>query len=77
MATIALDTHKSIQKLVAKGFTQEQAEGLIEVLTESELVTRQYLDTRLAEMRAGIIQWTAVLLLGQAALIVTLQQLLG
>lgn len=54
-----------------------QAEGLIEALTESELVTTEYLDKRLAEMRAAIIQWTAALLLGQAGLIIALQQLFG
>jgi len=77
MPTIAIDTHKTIRKLVEKGFTENQAEGLIEALTESELVTTEYLDKRLAEMRAAIIQWTAALLLGQAGLIIALQQLFG
>ena len=49
MNTIAIDTHKTITKLIAKGYTQEQAEGFVEALTESELVTKTYLDARFNE----------------------------
>lgn len=52
MNTVALDTHKTIQKLVERGFTQEQAEGVVEIITENDLVTQQYLDLRLAEFEA-------------------------
>lgn len=47
MNTIAIDTHKTIMKLKQKGYTEEQAEGFVEALTESELVTTGYLDNRL------------------------------
>jgi len=44
---IAIDTHKTIQKLQEKGFTKEQAEGVISVLTESDLLTKDYFEARL------------------------------
>lgn len=42
MNTIAIDTHKTIRKLMDKGYTEEQAEGFVNALTESELVTKTY-----------------------------------
>ena len=45
--SIAIDTHKTIIKLKERGFTQEQAEGVIEVITESELLTKDYFEARL------------------------------
>ena len=47
MNAVTLDTHKTMQKLQAKGFSVEQAEGIIDALTESELVTK-------SELRAGL-----------------------
>lgn len=54
MSTIALDTYKTIQKLQTKGFSLEQAEGVVEALTESELVTKLELKTELAGLRTDI-----------------------
>ena len=80
MSTIAIDTYKTINKLKAKGFTTEQAEGLVEALTESDLVTNEYFKTELnralSETRAEIIKWVAAMLIAQAAAIVALQNLL-
>jgi len=56
--SIAIDTHKTILKLKDKGFTQEQAEGVIEVLTESDLLTKDYFEARL--YRALLIHGLAV-----------------
>ena len=42
MNTITLNTHKTIQRLQVKGFTPEQAEGIVDALTESELVTKTF-----------------------------------
>lgn len=39
MNTVAIDTYKMINKLKSKGFTTEQAEGIIETITESDYVT--------------------------------------
>lgn len=49
MNTIAIDTHKTVRKLMEKGYTEKQAEGFVEAITESELVTKSYLDHRFAE----------------------------
>lgn len=35
MNTIAIDTYKTINGLKAKGFTEAQAEGTIDTITES------------------------------------------
>lgn len=40
MTTITLDTHKTVQKLQNRGFTADQAEAIVETLTQSELVTK-------------------------------------
>ncbi len=80
MSTIAIDTYKTINKLKAKGFTVEQAEGLVEALTESDLVTNEYFKTELnralSETKTEIIKWVAAMLVAQAATIVALQNLL-
>ena len=54
MNTIAIDTHKTIMKLKQKGYSEEQAEGFVEALTESELVTTSYLDDKVKELRGEI-----------------------
>lgn len=46
MSTIAIDTYKTIQKLQEKGFSLEPAEGVVEALTESALVTKTDLSTK-------------------------------
>ena len=73
MTAITLDTHKTIQKLQAKGFSADQAEGIVEALTESELVTKSDLRLALADLKV----WVAVMLLAQGSLIVALQTLLS
>lgn len=75
MNTIAIDTYKTINNLKSKGFTTEQAEGIIAALTESELVDKAYLDKRLAEQKTDLIQWIAAMLVAQSAAIVALQTL--
>lgn len=76
MNTIAVDTHKTIRKLVEQGFTEKQAEGVVAALTESDLVTRDYLDRRLAEVQLNVIKWIAAMLVAQSAAIVALQELI-
>ncbi|WP_424972644.1 hypothetical protein [Dinoroseobacter sp. S76] len=77
MTTVALDTLKTVQKLQSKGFTAAQAEGIVEALTESELVTKQDLRLALTELKSDLKVWVAMALLAQGALVVTLQNLLG
>ncbi|USN87500.1 MAG: hypothetical protein H6779_03745 [Candidatus Nomurabacteria bacterium] len=87
MNTIAIDTYKMINKLTAKGFTTEQAEGIIETITESDHVTNGSLKSMLQEtaqelklemrsQRVNTIKWVAGMLLAQAALVATLERLL-
>ncbi|USN87365.1 MAG: hypothetical protein H6779_03035 [Candidatus Nomurabacteria bacterium] len=54
MNIVTVDTHKTIRKLMEKGYTEKQAEGFVEALTESDLVTKDYLDSKLTELRLDI-----------------------
>lgn len=54
MSSIALDTYKTIQKLQTKGFSLEQAEGVVKALTESELVTKSELVNAIAGLKTDI-----------------------
>ncbi len=76
---ITFDTLASAKKLISAGFTQQQAEAQTEILAEmvdEQLVSRQYLDIRLSEMKADIIKWVAAMLVAQAAIVATLVKLL-
>lgn len=75
MVTMAIDTYKTINNLKTKGFTTEQAEGIIEALSQGELVDKSYLDLRLAETKTDLIKWIAAMLIAQSAAIVALQTL--
>jgi len=84
MNTIAIDTYKTINKLKAKGFTEAQAEGLVDALTESGLVTNEVLKSELKDIRIEIanlkwylIQWAVGMLFAQAAFIIAMQSLLN
>jgi hypothetical protein len=88
-----LDTHTIVKRLKDAGFTDVQAETVTDVLRQtreldlSQLVTRDYLDSRLTELesrlraeiadvKADLLKWLVPLLLGQAALIAALVRLL-
>ena len=73
MNAITLDTYKTIQDLQSKGFTTEQAEGIVDALTESELVTKSDLRVAASDIKV----WVALMLLAQGSLIVTIQSILG
>ena len=81
MNTVAIDTYKTINKLKAKGFTEQQAEGIIDTITESDLVTVTYFKTELAralsETKYDLIKWMAAMLIAQSAAIVALQSLIN
>lgn len=79
MATITFDTLKFVKKLEAAGVPPEQAEAFAEAFrdaTGEELVTRDYLDSRLENVKSDIIKWVAGLLIAQGAVIATLVKLL-
>ena len=54
MSTFALDTHQAIQKLQTKGFSAEQAEGIVSTLTDTDLVTKSDMRETIANLRADI-----------------------
>ena len=54
--------------LIEGGFPEKQAKALASAmfqLIDSHLVTKNYLDTRLAELRAELIQWMVTILIVQ------------
>lgn len=79
MGTITFDTFENVKRLKAVGFTEEQAAEqtkIIAELVEDRLVTREYLDEKLALTEMKIIRWVAGMLVAQAAIVATLVKLL-
>ena len=69
MSAITFDTYKIIKHLQEKGFSREQAEGLVEALQEvdvSQLATKR----DLLELRYDLLKWLVPLLLGLYGLII-------
>ena len=62
------------------GVPERQAEAIAEAFRdasgEAELVSKDYLDMRLADMKSDLIKWMAGLLLAQAALVAALVKLI-
>jgi hypothetical protein len=83
MAGVAVDTLKLARRLEAAGFPAKQAadtaEAIAEVIGDS-VVTREYLDLRLAELKASLkaelLTWMFGALAAQAGIIVALLKLL-
>lgn len=50
MNAVTLDTYKTIHNLQAKGFSVEQAEAIVDALTQSELVTKSDLTFALGDL---------------------------
>ncbi|MEJ6404940.1 hypothetical protein [Yoonia sp. 2307UL14-13] len=77
MSSIAIDTNQAIQRLEAKGFSRAQAEGVVEVLTESRLVTIDVLDQRFdrfrGEMYKAMLIQTGTIIAGILGIITLLQ----
>ncbi len=67
MLTLTFDTLKLARRLQSAGFTEAQAEVQVEIMADAlalntkDLVTRDYLDARLAELKGRM----GVLFLGQ------------
>ena len=79
MTSPSYDTHTLVKRLEEAGFTERQAEILARELFDvlfKGLVTREYLDFRLAELRADIVKWVAGLLIAQGGIIIALIKLL-
>jgi hypothetical protein len=54
MNTVTIDTHKYVQKLIAEGFTQKQAETVIEIFQKSDLATKQDIQDLRTELKTEI-----------------------
>lgn len=55
--SVLLDTHEHVKRLKAVGFTDEQAEAqtsLLIDLVDTQLVTREFLDSRLKDIKIEI-----------------------
>jgi len=86
MSTVIFDTHSFIKRLVGAGMPEQQAEILADEharLLNERLATkpdleklRAELQRDMAELKAGILQWIAGMLVAQAAIIATLVKLL-
>ena len=76
MHTMTIDTLAHAKKLRSVGFTEQQAEEVLAVITEAraadDLVTKADLATALAETKAEIIKWVVGLIFMQTAVIIAL-----
>ena len=74
MTTLILDTHRLVESLQSRGFSETQAEGITAAIQEidlSNLATKaDFVDlkTEIRTMEARMLRWIIPLLLGQTAL---------
>jgi hypothetical protein len=60
MSSVAFDTLKLAQRLEAAGFPAKQAQDMASAISDTIIdmvVTREYLDLRLAELKADTLKW--------------------
>jgi hypothetical protein len=79
VSAITFDTLKAAKEFQQAGFTSSESEALASKLSqviEDQLVTRSYLDLKLAELRNELFRLLVPLFLGQAGLIAALVKLL-
>ena len=60
MASVAFDTLKLSQRLEAAGFPPKQAQDMASAISDAivdTVVTREYLDLRIAELKAEMLKW--------------------
>jgi hypothetical protein len=76
MAALTFDTLKFAEKLIAAGVPEAQAKVEAAALSEvleinlKDVVTKDYLDYKLAEMKMDLIKWVLALALAQSGLLV-------
>jgi len=76
---IAFDTLAYAKKMIAAGFTQQQAETQAEALAEiidEQVVSRQYLDIRLRELEMRLTLRLGGMMVAGIAIVAALVQLL-
>ena len=79
MATLTFDTLDYVKKLKAVGVPEEQAEvqaqAIAGIMASDQLVTKEYLDMRLAQLKTDLLKWIFGFIAGQAALIIAMLKL--
>ncbi|MFZ2738127.1 MAG: DUF1640 domain-containing protein [Burkholderiaceae bacterium] len=76
MTTVTFDTLKFSEKLIAAGVPEAQAKAEATALAEvleinlKDLVTKEHLDYKLAELKTDLIKWVVGLALAQSGLLV-------
>jgi len=76
---VIIDTLKIYERLKSADLSEKASKEIAEVIKETvsdNLITKQYLDLRLAELKSEIVKWVAGMLVAQAAVIVALIKLL-
>lgn len=71
MNALIIDTHRAIRKLTANGYTQQQAETLVEVLSESELVTKDFFHLQMEKQLRTMVMWMVGLHIASLGVILT------
>ena len=85
MASILVDTHQLVLTLKTHGFSDEQASGVAEAVSEIDLehvttkqdlaLMKEELHKEISIFKADLFKWLVPILLGQAALTAALVQL--
>jgi hypothetical protein len=84
MTITALDTHETVEKLTAAGFTDAQAEALTEALRGAQDIDLSHLATKLdiaevrremAEIKADLIKWVIGVGFAQVAILIAVLKL--
>jgi len=75
MSTLAIDTYRAIQTLQSRGYSKDQAEGMVEILKQvdvSELATKGDIKDvllRIETSKNDILRWVVPLILGLYAVL--------
>lgn len=83
MATLVIDTHKFVEKLVAAGVPKQQAEAIVEGLRETSLdqvaTTADIATVReeILNFKAELFKWAVPVLIGQVAVFAIVMKWLG
>jgi len=75
MSATVFDTLAYAKKLKAAGVPDAQAEAQAQALAEAistDLVTKDYLDARIADLRIDLIKWMVGIAITLAALLITI-----
>jgi hypothetical protein len=68
-----LNTHATVKKLIKGGFSEKQAESLVEIVNSKndEVVTKNDLKIAILELKSDLLKWTIPFFLTIIGLIIT------